>query len=341
MSYALLPGLDPVPDGSALLLEGPPLVGKREHALRMLAHGLDAGDAGIVLTTERTAPEVVDALAEFTSPRDSSSEASLSADDLMVIDCTGDRATSDAAVPAQTQYVNSPTDLTGAGIALSDALQAFTDSHDSIRLLTDSLTSLLVYRDLKPVFEFFHNLNKWTTQVAGLSLVVSETDLPGDESLSEFAPLFDGHVQFRQESGATELRVSRLQGGSSGWVTPPPVASATADDAAPAGVTDGTREVPDVKEVISDVPASLADILADARENSQAVTAVNVTGERRLDVVESYFDRFDVPVREGALDASTPADFAVLHQGSEYVAGASLAELAAAITVERSGADSF
>jgi DICT domain-containing protein len=76
----------------------------------------------------------------------------------------------------------------------------------------------------------------------------------------------------------------------------------------------------------------LSDLVADVEASGQTLTLYNPTAsDACLDAVESYFDVTTVSVRHDRTADGSPANFAVLHDGDEFLAACDIDVLSAAV----------
>lgn len=107
-----------------------------------------------------------------------------------------------SALDLRTEYVSSPDDLTGLGIAITETLDGFDGPAPAVCF--DSLTVLLQYADAEQTFRFLHVLSRYLSDAsvsfhAHLDPVTQE-----DRTLSTLATLFDGLARY--EDGEWQVR---------------------------------------------------------------------------------------------------------------------------------------
>lgn len=172
-----------------LLVSGPPLTGKDDIALRTLKAARDRGRDALLVTTTRSAPRLLN-----------------DAEGVIAVDCTpvevdGEGITS----------VGSPADLTGISMPVSEFLR------DAGRPVVgfDSLSTLLMYAEVEPVFRFLSVLTTQVSSTDGLGVyTISEGGHDG-EIVRTFRQLFDGCVELAGDSGVAQT--SGLDGIADGY----------------------------------------------------------------------------------------------------------------------------
>lgn len=315
-------GLEP---GSTLLVTGPPMTGKRELVMSLLAAGLDE-DGVAVVSTDASAADIRRSMAERVGrPADSLP--------MGVVDCVGDGHGTEG-LSSLDSRVSSPADLTGVGMELTNLLERlYTGPSTRIRFGLLALTTMSMYADPEQVVRFLHVVTNRITDIDGLGLVVAHSDTMDEEHLQQLRSFVDGVIEVReQEDGRAELRVLGLSGGTTDWT--PFERGGIRQSPAP----DTTERVP------ADVPiaGSLAEILDDIRSSSPTLTVCNYDGDpETMAVIERYFDRHGVAVRQASLDVDHPRSVALLHHDDDLLGTESVTALRTAIDLDTSTSGDF
>ena len=192
--YNLGPALESrsVDPGTNLLVSGPPLSGARDLAFRSLAHGVASGEAALVVTTRYSARRVLADLSSLTSLDDAA---------VGIVDCVTrrqDRAHTD---DSRVNYVSSPGALTRIGIEFSAFLKEFdTQGVERIRVVLDSLSTMLPYADTQSVFKFGYVLAEQVADAGGVGLHLIGSTAHDPSELRTLEELFDGEMTV--EAGA-------------------------------------------------------------------------------------------------------------------------------------------
>jgi KaiC/GvpD/RAD55 family RecA-like ATPase len=187
--YDLRPHLDvEIEPGTNLLVSGPPLTGKRSLGLDVLAGGVTAGNGAIVVTTKDGADRVLEDFAD---------RVDYDGRPVAVVDTvTRQQGVGDARDGDHVKYTSSPVDMTGIGIKLSEFLQAFYEERgiQRNRILLHSLSTLLMYSDLRTVFRFLHVFTGRVQSVDGLGLYAIDDSAHDERTMNTLKQLFDGIV---------------------------------------------------------------------------------------------------------------------------------------------------
>ena len=203
------PGVEVEP-GTNLLVAGPPMTGKRNLALEILAHGSRRGDGTIVVTTKDGGEDVRESLGE-----------SLDRDEhapIGIVDCVAKQQGMNPADTDEIVYASSPKDMTGIGIQLSEFLETFYKERGvkRNRILLHSLSTLLMYSNLQTVFRFLHVFTGRVQSADALGLFVIDSTAHDQQTMSTLKQLFDGQIEVRDADGRSELRVTGV-GAETDW----------------------------------------------------------------------------------------------------------------------------
>jgi KaiC/GvpD/RAD55 family RecA-like ATPase len=153
--------------GSNLLVTGPPLAGKGRFVVEQTRTAADP-----VLVTTRTPDRLLD-------------DPGLGGS-MHVVDCSPGETRLAGAVD-----VGSPADLTGISMPVSRLL----GDADRPVLAVDSVSSLLIYADVAPLFRFLSVLASQIADAGGLGLYTLDTDCHDRRAAATLAELFDGRIE--------------------------------------------------------------------------------------------------------------------------------------------------
>ncbi|MFP8955762.1 RAD55 family ATPase [Natrialbaceae archaeon A-CW3] len=203
-----LPGVHPdetIAPGTNVLIAGPPLTGKRNLALDVLASGADRGEGTIIVTTKDSADKVL---------RDFSDRTVVTKPDVGVVDCvTKQRGIGTVDDDPRIKYASSPVDMTGIGIKLSEFLQDFYDGRalTENRILLHSVSTLLMYSNLQTVFRFLHVFTGRVQSADALGVYVIDSTAHDDQTMNTLKQLFDGVIEIDEtDDGEQQIRTAGL-----------------------------------------------------------------------------------------------------------------------------------
>ena len=183
--------------GSNVLLTGPPLSGKRDLALDVLADGTRSGEGAIMVTTKDSADRLLKQFAK---------REQYEGRPVAVVDTvTRQQGVNDVRDSDRIKYTSSPVDMTGIGIKLSSFLEAFYKDRGirKNRVMVHSLSTLLMYSDLQTVFRFLHVFTGRIQSVDGLGLYCIDSTAHDDQTMNTLKQLFDGIIETTEDGEPT------------------------------------------------------------------------------------------------------------------------------------------
>ena len=194
--------------GTNVLVAGPAMTGKRRLLFDLV--GASPDRAGVLITTKRDADRF---RREFDAARTDAEEW-----DLRTVDCVskrrGVRSVQDT---DRTHYVTSAGDLTGIGISTSGFLREFYHADRAARVGLHSLSTLLMFADLRQVYQFAHVITGRIESSGFCGAFALDTTSPQSESLNVLTQVFDALVEVRDGDDGPELRVRGDDFGPRRW----------------------------------------------------------------------------------------------------------------------------
>ena len=198
-----------LPAGTNVLITGPPMVGKRELAFRLLAVGHQEGEGVLCVTTSASAASMLD---EFERQ-----VPTLDRDRVAIVDCSGGDS-QQAIRDIATERVASPGDLTGISIGTAKLLQRFSKQNVSeVRHGLVSISTLIQYLDLQTVFKFLHIYTSRIEDTGGLGVFTMDGDSHDPKTTNTVTSEFDCVIELRETENGREVRVKGLPGASRSW----------------------------------------------------------------------------------------------------------------------------
>jgi len=201
--------VETVPEGTNLLVAGPPLTHKRELARSLLASGCERGEGAAVVGTRdsvkgirKRAPAVWDAV-----------EAGRGG----IVDCVTRQSGETPEDAELVKYVPSPGDVTEIGIRLGGIFQHLERRGVRTRFAVSTVSTMLMYADVRRVFRFLHVYAGHVERLGWLGVGVLDTS--NRDAFDRLAPLYDAMVQTRRSDGGTEVRVVGLGRGRTDWTS--------------------------------------------------------------------------------------------------------------------------
>ena len=171
-----------VAPGTALLVAGPPLSGVRRRTLDLLSYGLANGEAGLIVTNRYGARWVLEELEGRLDPTEQP---------LGVVDCVSHHHRRQVHDDADVRYATSPADLTGIGVGFSALLEELSAGTDRVRVVVDSLSTLVRYVTFEAVRGFVNVIGQRLAAVGGIGIHVVEPQAHDEGELDRLCGLFD------------------------------------------------------------------------------------------------------------------------------------------------------
>jgi len=205
--------INPIEQGSSVLVAGPALSRTEGLARSLVADGTEFGEGGLYISTNKTCKKLLHAC-RATHP-------SLDTAGLGIIDCSGQDI---GHIPAdiQVKYVSTQSDLTGIGMKFSALYESLYAAAAGGRVRTGliSLSSLAMYVDLRTLFQFVQTLSGRIDSADGLGVFTIDPTTHDTKAVNALSQTVDGRIEVRKpaESDADgELRVRGLANQPSGW----------------------------------------------------------------------------------------------------------------------------
>jgi len=204
LSNTLPVDIDDVAPGMNVLISGPPMSGKRGLVFDLLAPEGVGPDPVVVMTTDDPAERI---RTQFDDRG-----VRIAPDAFRVVDATGAPGDSDSFV----HRVSSPADLTGMGVAFTQAVDQM-GTPDRLRLGFVSISTLLQYVDAERAFSFLHVLSRRTSAAGYLGVYSIDPTTHEERFVNVVTSIFDAAIEIRETDGDRELRVRGLSDVPSEW----------------------------------------------------------------------------------------------------------------------------
>lgn len=202
--------VEEVPAGSNFLVSGPSLMGKDEVVIETLTRQPPESLPAVYVTSDQNATQLL---------ADVEAVAGQSVlDDVYVVDCSGTSGRGSFDESTTVKYVNSPSDLTGIGIAMVKCISDVGEGvEDGLGVGVLSLSTLLQYASESRVFNFAHVMTGRVAAAGYLCLWTLDTSSHDEKTVQTIRSQFDYVAEVQEdETGAREIRVL---GGPNDWRT--------------------------------------------------------------------------------------------------------------------------
>jgi KaiC/GvpD/RAD55 family RecA-like ATPase len=203
-----------VPAGSAVLVYGPPFLGKEVLARRFVLASLAAGLPAIYVLTNAATDDVRRDLAA-SDPKYKTAEAEHRA---RFVD-TYSRGIGATDSFKDAEYLDGALDLNGISLAVNKAQAALIGKHDAHALVVDSVSTLIAYSNAQTAFRFLQTLIGRTRRVGATGLFLMDQGMHTEADVQMFKHLMSGTIELRESSGKTQVMVQGLGATAApGWV---------------------------------------------------------------------------------------------------------------------------
>jgi KaiC/GvpD/RAD55 family RecA-like ATPase len=194
-----------LPKRSSVLLIGPPKCGKTLFGLHFLFEGLSKDEYGIFIITNNFPEDIMDRFKKL-GKVDPMLERGL----LRFVDCYSIHAGVEKGNTMFIIRVNGPTALTEIGIAFTEILKKMPKS-SRIRLVFDSVSTLLLYNSPKTIVNFIQKFNERSKASGVNSIFVLEEGMHDEKDVTAFNSLLDIVIHLKKEKDKNYIRVSGFE----------------------------------------------------------------------------------------------------------------------------------
>lgn len=181
-AHSLHESLSQFDSGTSALVTGEGSTGRVYDALTEVAEN----EAAILITTDDDARTALAALSERGMPTDR----------LAIVDATGGDRNDTTVEGVPVRRLSSPADLTGISLEFSKLLAGFQDSgYEKVRVGFASLSTLLMYAELRTVFRFLHVFSSRIRSAELLAVFAVNPGMHEPKTMSTIRTVFDCEVR--------------------------------------------------------------------------------------------------------------------------------------------------
>jgi KaiC/GvpD/RAD55 family RecA-like ATPase len=191
--------------GSNIILIGPPMSGKEVILNNIMYHGAAKNDnAVIAVNTYEPATRILEWFKE--------NKLNMPQSKIGIVDCVTKITGGMAGENENVKIACSPVDLTGIGVKISQFYEKFFIKKDipKIQLFVNSLSTLLIYSNIKMVFRFLYVFTGRIKAARGLGIYVLESGIHDMQAIATLNQLFDGIIEIKSENDKNFIRVSGI-----------------------------------------------------------------------------------------------------------------------------------
>ena len=194
-----------IPSGAAVLVYGPPFLGKEVLARRFFQTNVEAGVPGVlVLTNAATA----DVRAELGAGRPAYQQAE--ANHLARFVDTYSRAIGADDSYHDAEFLDGALDLNGITLAVNKVQATLIADHDAHAFVLDSISTLVAYTNPGTAFRFLQTLIGRTRRIGATGLFLMDQGMHADADVQMFKHLMTGVIEVRDAGGKPQMRVEGL-----------------------------------------------------------------------------------------------------------------------------------
>jgi KaiC/GvpD/RAD55 family RecA-like ATPase len=194
-----------IPVGSAVLVYGPPFLGKEILARRFFLANLQAGNPAICVLTNTTSADVRAKLAQTDSNYSTLEKRHLG----RFVD-TYSRSVGAEDGFKDVEYLDGALDLNGLSIAVNKAQAGLIAQHDQHGLVLDSVSTLVAYSNAATAFRFLQTLIGRTRRVGATGLFLMDHGMHSEADVQMFKHLMTGVIETREAGGKPQLQVQGM-----------------------------------------------------------------------------------------------------------------------------------
>ncbi len=194
-------------EGRSLLVAGPPMTGKYELMLRIIAAG---AQRAIIIATGDRATDV---------RRDFTTMAGVGDDAVGVVDCVTRQQEATARDEPGIRYAASPQNVTEIGMKFTDLFEEFREEPETVGVGLHSLSEMLMYLDAQDVYQFVRVLTKQAESEDWFTVAVIGSTMHDEQTLHTLYEPFDTVVDTRESDSGTgrELRIREGNKATTAW----------------------------------------------------------------------------------------------------------------------------
>jgi len=191
--------------GSNIKLIGPPMTGKEVILKHMMYHWAVKNDyAVITVNTHEPGTRILEWFREnrLTIPQSR----------IGIVDCISNITGVETEGYENIKTVENPVDLAGIGVRIIQFYEKFfnIENIQKIQLSINSVSTLLMYSDVKTVFRFLHVFTERIKKAGGLGIYVMESGIHDMRDISTLNQLFDGVIEIKTENDTNFIRTTGI-----------------------------------------------------------------------------------------------------------------------------------
>ena len=199
--------------GSNIMLIGPPMSGKDIILNNIMYHGASKNESAVIeVNTYETGERILEWFKE--------NKLIMPPSRIGIVDCITRMIGGADDEADNIKIANDPVDLTGIGVKTGQFFEEYfvKKNIQRIQLCINSLSTLLVYSNLKAVYRFLHVFTGRIKAAGGLGIYVIESGIHDMQAITTLSQLFDGIIEVKSENDRNFLRVVGLLPKPTSWL---------------------------------------------------------------------------------------------------------------------------
>lgn len=190
--------------GSAVLVYGPPFLGKEVLARSFFASNVQTGTPGVYVVTNQATTDVRKQLA--TNPAYQAAEQAHLA---RYVD-TYSRSIGAEDSFRDAEFLDGALDLNGITLAVNKVQADLIADHDAHAFVLDSISTLVAFTNPATAFRFLQTLIGRTRRVGATGLFLMDQGMHADADVQMFKHLMTGVIEVRDAGGKPQMRIEGL-----------------------------------------------------------------------------------------------------------------------------------
>ncbi len=136
-----------------------------------------------------------------------------------IVDCFTKSLGGNAIENEYTKIANSPADLTGINVKISQFFQDFFINRNirNIEVHINSLSTILMYSNIQVIFRFLHVLTARIKAAGALGIYVVDSGVHDEKEITTLKQLCDGIIEIKSENDTNLIRIVGLSPKPTPW----------------------------------------------------------------------------------------------------------------------------
>ena len=203
-----------IPGGSAVLVYGPPFLGKETLAHRFFLANLAQGVPGVMVLTNQATGDFRTALTGLDPAYLQQEKKGLA----KYVDTYSRSIGADGSIP-NAEFLDGALDLNGISLAVNKSQRDFIGTHDQNVLVLDSVSTLIAYSNPQTAFRFLQTLIGRIRRVGATAMFLMDHGMHPEADVQMFKHLMTGVIELKDGGGKPQIKVEGLGApAGQGWV---------------------------------------------------------------------------------------------------------------------------